>query len=172
MSIWTAPPTWTRPFASADNAKTQRYSPCNTMETLLVHDTYRRPRAAAAGHLPRQGRGGCAATPPRALLGGDVLAASEDDWYAEYNAPILAIRIVDSLDAAIGTSTSTARSTDAIITENFSDAWRFLTEVDSASVMVNHLDPFRRRFREYGLGRRSASPPTSCMPAARSAWKA
>ncbi|MBJ7548677.1 glutamate-5-semialdehyde dehydrogenase, partial [Pseudomonas sp. OA3] len=86
----------------ADNAKTQRYSPCNAMETLLVH------QAIAARVLPPlaaiyRDKGvelrGDAAT--RELLGSDVLEASEDDWFAEYNAPILAIRIVDSLDAAI-----------------------------------------------------------------------
>ena len=88
----------------------------------------------------------------RALLGSDVLEASEDDWFAEYNAPILAIRIVDSLDAAIEhINHYGSQHTDAIITENFSDARRFLTEVDSASVMVNASTRFADGF-EYGLG--------------------
>ncbi|WP_160016133.1 glutamate-5-semialdehyde dehydrogenase [Pseudomonas sp. 8BK] len=137
----------------ADNAKTQRYSPCNAMETLLVH------AAVAAQVLPPlvaiyRDKGvelrGDAAT--RALLGSDVLEASEDDWFAEYNAPILAIRIVDSLDAAIEhINHYGSQHTDAIITENFSDARRFLTEVDSASVMVNASTRFADGF-EYGLG--------------------
>ena len=137
----------------ADNAKTQRYSPCNAMETLLVH------AAVAAKVLPPlaaiyRDKGvelrGDAAT--RALLGSDVLEASEDDWFAEYNAPILAIRIVDSLDAAIEhINHYGSQHTDAIITENFSDARRFLTEVDSASVMVNASTRFADGF-EYGLG--------------------
>ena len=137
----------------ADNAKTQRYSPCNTMETLLVHE------AIAARVLPPlaaiyRDKGvelrGDAAT--RVLLGGDVLEATEDDWYAEYNAPILAIRIVDSLDSAIEhINQYGSQHTDAIITENFSDARRFLTEVDSASVMVNASTRFADGF-EYGLG--------------------
>jgi len=137
----------------ADNAKTQRYSPCNAMETLLVH------AAVAAQVLPPlaaiyRAKGvelrGDAAT--RALLGSDVLEAREDDWFAEYNAPILAIRIVDSLDAAIEhINKYGSQHTDAIITENFSDARRFLTEVDSASVMVNASTRFADGF-EYGLG--------------------
>lgn len=137
----------------ADNAKTQRYSPCNAMETLLVH------QAIAARVLPPlaaiyRDKGvelrGDAAT--RELLGSGVLEASEDDWFAEYNAPILAIRIVDSLDAAIEhINHYGSQHTDSIITENFSDARRFLTEVDSASVMVNASTRFADGF-EYGLG--------------------
>ena len=137
----------------ADNAKTQRYAPCNTMETLLVH------RAIAARVLPPLGEiyqtkgvelRGCAAT--RELLGSAVLAAREDDWFAEYNAPILAIRIVDSLEAAIEhINHYGSQHTDAIITENFSDARRFLAEVDSSSVMVNASTRFADGF-EYGLG--------------------
>ncbi|MGV8604077.1 aldehyde dehydrogenase family protein, partial [Pseudomonas aeruginosa] len=83
----------------ADNAKTQRYAPCNTMETLL---------------------------------GADVLEATEEDWSTVYNAPILSIRIVDGLDAAIvHINTYGSQHTDAIITENFSDSRRFLAGVDS-----------------------------------------
>lgn len=137
----------------ADNAKTQRYAPCNTMETLLVH------RAIAARVLPPlaaiyRDKGvelrGDAAT--RALLGADVLEATEEDWRTEYNAPILSIRIVDDLDAAIEhINTYGSQHTDAIVTENFSHARRFLAEVDSASVMVNASTRFADGF-EYGLG--------------------
>jgi len=136
-----------------DNSKTQRYSPCNTMETLLVHaDIAARvlpPLAAIYRDKGVELRGD---GQTRALLGSDVLEASEDDWYAEYNAPILAIRVVDSLDAAIEhINTYGSQHTDAIITENFSDARRFLTEVDSSSVMVNASTRFADGF-EYGLG--------------------
>ncbi|QGZ32564.1 glutamate-5-semialdehyde dehydrogenase [Stutzerimonas stutzeri] len=137
----------------ADNAKTQRYAPCNTMETLLVHE------AIAARVLPPlaaiyRDKGvelrGCPQTCE--LLGGDVLAASEDDWSTEYNAPILSIRVVDSLGAAINhINRYGSQHTDAIVTENFTDARRFITEVDSASVMVNASTRFADGF-EYGLG--------------------
>ncbi|AJE16877.1 glutamate-5-semialdehyde dehydrogenase [Pseudomonas sp. S5(2021)] len=137
----------------ADNAKTQRFAPCNTMETLLVH------QAIAAEVLPPlaaiyRDKGvelrGCAGT--RALLGADVLEATEQDWATEYNAPILSIRLVDSLDAAIEhINRYGSQHTDAIVTENFTDARRFLTEVDSSSVMVNASTRFADGF-EYGLG--------------------
>ncbi|TRX74291.1 glutamate-5-semialdehyde dehydrogenase [Pseudomonas mangiferae] len=137
----------------ADNAKTQRYSPCNAMETLLVHaDIAPRvlPPLAAIYHEKGVELRGCPRT--RELLGDDVLAASEDDWRAEYNAPILAIRLVDSLDQAIEhINTYGSQHTDAIVTEHFSDARRFLTEVDSSSVMVNASTRFADGF-EYGLG--------------------
>lgn len=137
----------------ADNAKTQRYSPCNAMETLLVH------RAIASDVLPALAtiyleKGvelrGCPATCE--LLGQNVIAASEDDWFAEYNAPILAIRMVASLDEAIAhINHYGSHHTDAIVTEHFSDARRFLAEVDSSSVMVNASTRFADGF-EYGLG--------------------
>ncbi|KES20367.1 MULTISPECIES: glutamate-5-semialdehyde dehydrogenase [Pseudomonas] len=137
----------------ADNAKTQRYAPCNTMETLLVH------QAIAARVLPPlaaiyRDKGvelrGDAAT--RALLGSDVLEATEEDWRTEYNAPILSIRIVDDLDSAIEhINTYGSQHTDAIVSESFSNARRFLAEVDSASVMVNASTRFADGF-EYGLG--------------------
>ncbi|MBA1264823.1 glutamate-5-semialdehyde dehydrogenase [Stutzerimonas sp. NM35] len=137
----------------ADNAKTQRYAPCNAMETLLVHD------AVAARVLPPlaaiyRDKGvelrGCPRT--RELLGDAVLVASEEDWSTEYNAPILSIRVVDSLDEAIEhINRYGSQHTDAIVTENFSDARRFITEVDSASVMINASTRFADGF-EYGLG--------------------
>ena len=137
----------------ADNAKTQRFARCNTMETLLVHqgiaDRVLPPLAAIYREKGVELRG-CART--QALLGGDVLEASEEDWSTEYNAPILSIRIVDSLDAAIEhINRYGSQHTDAIVTENFTDARRFLTEVDSASVMVNASTRFADGF-EYGLG--------------------
>ncbi|MCO3640263.1 glutamate-5-semialdehyde dehydrogenase [Pseudomonas aeruginosa] len=137
----------------ADNAKTQRYAPCNTMETLLVHagiaERVLPPLATIYREKGVELRGDAAT---RALLGADVLEATEEDWRTEYNAPILSIRIVDGLDAAIEhINTYVSQHTDAIITENFSDARRFLAEVDSASVMVNASTRFADGF-EYGLG--------------------
>ena len=137
----------------ADNSKTQRFSPCNTMETLLVHAAVAAqvlPPLAAIYRAKLVELRGCERT--RALLGAEVLEAVEDDWHAEYNDAILAIRIVDSLDAAIEhINHYGSQHTDAIITENFSDARRFLTEVDSSSVMVNASTRFADGF-EYGLG--------------------
>lgn len=137
----------------ADNAKTQRYAPCNTMETLLVHEAIA-PRVLPPLAAIYRDKGvelrGDAAT--RALLGRDVSEATEEDWRTEYNAPILSIRIVDSLESAIEhINTYGSKHTDAIVTENFSDARRFLTEVDSSSVMVNASTRFADGF-EFGLG--------------------
>jgi glutamate-5-semialdehyde dehydrogenase len=140
----------------ADNAKTQRYSPCNTMETLLVD------RGIAPRLLPPLGRiyvdkgvelRGCATT--RALLAAAGLpcgAATEADWATEYLAPILAIRVVDGLDEAMAHIARWGSAhTDAIVTEDHSRAMRFLREVDSASVMINASTRFADGF-EYGLG--------------------
>ena len=136
----------------ADNAKTQRYAPCNTMETLLVH-------AGIAGRvLPRLA---AIYTDKGVELRGDdrsralvpsMNPATEDDWYAEYLAPILAVRIVDSLDEAIAhIAKYGSRHTDAIVTGDHAAAMRFLREVDSSSVMVNASTRFADGF-EYGLG--------------------
>lgn len=137
----------------ADNAKTQRYAPCNAMETLLVHadvaDRVLPPLASVYRDKQVELRG-CERT--RELLGSDVREAVEDDWFAEYNAPILAIRVVDSLEQAVEhINHYGSHHTDSIITENFSDARRFLTEVDSSSVMINASTRFADGF-EYGLG--------------------
>ena len=137
----------------ADNAKTQRYAPCNAMETLLVHAAIA-PRVLPPLAAIYRDKGvelrGCPRT--RELLGDAVLVASEEDWSTEYNAPILSIRVVDSLDEAIGhINRYGSQHTDAIVTENFSDARRFITEVDSASVMINASTRFADGF-EYGLG--------------------
>ena len=136
----------------ADNAKTQRYGTCNTLETLLVH------RDIAARVLPPLAqiyldkgvdlRGDEAA---RALVPG-MQEATEEDWYAEYLAPILAVRIVDGLDHAMAhIATYGSQHTDAIVTEDIARARRFLREVDSSSVMVNASTRFADGF-EYGLG--------------------
>ncbi|MFO1395788.1 MAG: glutamate-5-semialdehyde dehydrogenase [Burkholderiales bacterium] len=136
----------------ADNAKTQRYSPCNTMETLLVHADI------AARVLPPL----CAIYLDKGVeLRGDeraralvpaMKAATEDDWYTEYLAPILAIRIVDSLDAAMAhIAQYGSQHTDAIVTRDHGNAMRFLREVDSSSVMVNASTRFADGF-EFGLG--------------------
>ena len=135
----------------ADNAKTSRYGTCNTMETLLV------AAGIAPTVLPRLAeiyraknvelRGDEAA---RALV--TMNAATEEDWHTEYLAPILSVRIVADLDAAIAhINTYGSQHTDAIVTENYSRARRFLREVDSASVMVNASTRFADGF-EYGLG--------------------
>ena len=136
----------------ADNAKTQRYGTCNTMETLLV------ARAMAEKILPvlvklYADKGvelrGCAAT--QKILPG-IKAATEEDWHTEYLAPILSIRVVEGVDAAIEhIATYGSQHTDSIVTENLVHARRFLREVDSSSVMVNASTRFADGF-EYGLG--------------------
>lgn len=136
----------------ADNAKTQRYAPCNTMETLLVNENIAELVLPPLAQIYRE-KGVelrvCAAT--RAILP-DALAATEDDWYAEYNAPILAIKLVADLDEAMDhINTYGSQHTDSIITENYTKARRFLREVDSSSVMVNASTRFADGF-EYGLG--------------------
>ncbi len=140
-----------------ENAKTQKYSPCNATESLLVH------ARAAADFLPRIGeifaskgvemRCDAAA---KALLadvpGVHVTDASDEDWYAEYLAPIISVKVVDSLDAAIAhINHYSSHHTDAILTTNHPNAMRFLREVDSSSVMVNASTRFADGF-EYGLG--------------------
>jgi glutamate-5-semialdehyde dehydrogenase len=140
-------------FAIALNAKTHRYGTCNTMETLLVHAaaaTAMLPRLAAAYAEKGVELRGCPRT--RELLGKQVLAASEDDWYTEYLAPVLAVKVLDDLDAAIAhINHYGSHHTDAIVTEDYSRARRFLREVDSSSVMVNASTRFADGF-EYGLG--------------------
>jgi len=140
----------------ADNAKTQRYSTCNTLETLLVH------RAIAKVFLPRiaaifrdkavemRTDADCAAL--LAPLGIATTPATDADWSAEYLAPIIAIRIVDSIDEAMAhIARHGSQHTDAIITANHVNALRFLREVDSASVMVNASTRLADGF-EFGLG--------------------
>jgi len=136
----------------ADNAKTQRYGTCNTMETLLVAESM------AARVLPRLARvyadagvelRGCART--RELLP-DIAGATEADWGEEYLAPILAVRVVDGLDQAMDhINRYSSLHTDSIVTRDHARAMRFLREVDSSSVMVNASTRLADGF-EYGLG--------------------
>ena len=136
----------------AFNAKTQRYGTCCTMETLLVADS------VAAEFLPAmakryQAEGvelrGCERAREHVPA---MVLATEEDWRTEYLAPILSIRVVDGLDQAMAHIHAYGSShTDSIITENYSRARRFLTEVDSSSVMVNASTRFADGF-EYGLG--------------------
>ncbi len=140
-----------------ENAKTQKYSPCNATESLLVHER------AAAAFLPRIGeifaaKGvemRCDAV-SKALLasvpGAQLVDATEEDWFTEYLAPIISVKIVASLDEAIDhINRYSSHHTDAILTTNHPNAMQFLREVDSSSVMVNASTRFADGF-EYGLG--------------------
>lgn len=139
-------------YAVALNAKTQRYGTCNTMETLLLAP------GIAAQVLPRLVQAftaagvelrGCARA---RAISADIGEASEDDWYEEYLAPILAVRVVDDLDAAVQHIRQYGSAhTDAIVTENYTRARRFLSAVDSSTVMVNASTRFADGF-EFGLG--------------------
>ena len=141
----------------ADNAKTQKYSPCNTAESLLVH------RDAAAAFLPRIGAvyaakgvemrcDAAAKAILAALPGARVRDAQPSDWSEEYLAPIIAVKVVGSIDEAIAhVNRYGSHHTDAILTTNHPNAMRFLREVDSASVMVNASTRFADGF-EFGLG--------------------
>jgi glutamate-5-semialdehyde dehydrogenase len=143
--------------AVADNAKTQKYSPCNASEGLLV------ARGVAREFLPKIGaiyaaKGVEMRCDPEAqailasVQGANVTAATEQDWYTEYLAPIISIKLVDGLDEAIAhINQYGSHHTDAILTTDHVHAQRFLREVDSASVMVNASTRFADGF-EYGLG--------------------
>ena len=140
-----------------DNAKTQKYSPCNATESLVVH------AAQAAAFLPRIGavfaakgvemRGDARALAALdGVAGAKLVPARDSDWGEEYLAPIVSIRVVDSLDEAIAhINRHGSHHTDAILTSDHPNAMRFLREVDSASVMVNASTRFADGF-EYGLG--------------------
>ena len=136
----------------AMNAKTSRYGTCNTMETLLVHQDIAAtvlPRLQAAYAEKTVELRGCERT--LAVLNG-IVAATEEDWFTEYLAPVLSIRIVDGLDMAIAhINHYGSHHTDSIVTNDYADIQRFLREVDSASVMVNASTRFADGF-EYGLG--------------------
>ena len=138
--------------AVAYNAKCRRYGICSAMETLLVSDKISAPVLEQLGPM-YEAAGveirGCART--RELICGAV-TATEEDWYTEYLAPVLAVRIVTSLDEAIEHIHEYGSGhTDSIITEDLSASRRFLREVDSSSVMVNASTQFADGF-EYGLG--------------------
>lgn len=140
-----------------DNAKTQKYSPCNASESLLV------ARAVAPQFLPRIGavfaKKGvemrvCAESMPllATISGAKLVLASEQDWAEEYLAPIISIRVVAGVEEAIAhINRYSSHHTDAILTSDHVHAQRFLREVDSASVMVNASTRFADGF-EYGLG--------------------
>jgi glutamate-5-semialdehyde dehydrogenase len=139
----------------AFNAKTHRYGTCNTMETLLVSrdiaPTVLPPLAALYATKQVELR---ADPESHAILRGypHLAEAVEEDWGTEYLAPVLAIRVVAGIDEAMDhINIWSSKHTDAIVTEDYSDALRFLREVDSASVMVNASTRFADGF-EYGLG--------------------
>ena len=139
------------------NAKTQKVSPCNAAESLLVHE------AVAADFLPKIGaalagkgvelRGDAAALRLlEGIEGAHLVAACEADWSEEYLAAIISIKVVASLDEAIDhINRHGSHHTDAIVTDSHAGAMRFLREVDSASVLVNASTRFADGF-EYGLG--------------------
>ena len=141
----------------ADNAKTQKYSPCNASEGLLV------ARGVAERFLPKIGAVYAAKGVEmrcdaerrrswRAVQGANLKTATEQDWYEEYLAPIISIKVVEGLDEAIAhINRYGSHHTDAIITRDHVHAQRFLREVDSASVMVNASTRFADGF-EFGLG--------------------
>jgi glutamate-5-semialdehyde dehydrogenase len=140
-----------------ENAKTQKYSPCNATESLLVHER------AAASFLPRIGAifaakgvemrcDAAAKATLAAVSGADVVDATEADWSTEYLAPIISVKVVASIDEAIAhINRYGSHHTDAILTTNHPNAMRFLREVDSSSVMINASTRFADGF-EYGLG--------------------
>jgi glutamate-5-semialdehyde dehydrogenase len=141
----------------ADNAKTQKYSPCNASEGLLV------AQGVAAEFLPLIGKvyaekGVEMRCCPKAkvilsqVTGAKLNDATEQDWFEEYLAPIISIKVVEGLDQAIAhINHYSSHHTDAILTRNHMHAQRFLREVDSASVMVNASTRFADGF-EFGLG--------------------
>jgi glutamate-5-semialdehyde dehydrogenase len=136
-----------------DNAKTQKYSPCNAMESLLV------ARSVAADFLPKMAAIFAAKNvemrcddESATLLQVKTSKASEADWFEEYLAPIISIKVVDGVDAAIAhINHYSSHHTDSIITLNDAAAKKFMREVDSASVMHNTSTRFADGF-EYGLG--------------------
>ncbi|WP_296446039.1 glutamate-5-semialdehyde dehydrogenase, partial [Rhodoferax sp. UBA5149] len=141
----------------ADNAKTSKYSPCNAAEGLLV------ARGVAAAFLPQIGaiyaakgvemRGDAEALALLATVpGAQLKPAREQDWYEEYLAPVISIKVVEGVDEAIAhINQYSSHHTDAIITRDHMHAQAFLREVDSASVMVNTSTRFADGF-EFGLG--------------------
>ena len=146
-------------LAIVENAKTQRYGTCNTAESLLID------AAVADAQLPAIGRAlaahgvelrGCersvAILRDAGIDPAHLHAAQESDWAEEFLAPIIAVKVVADLDAAIAhINTYSSGHTESIVSENHSAAMRFLREVDSASVMINASTRFADGF-EYGLG--------------------
>jgi glutamate-5-semialdehyde dehydrogenase len=142
-------------YSIAINAKTQRYAVCNAIETLLISEAVAKeilPRLAAGYQEHGVELRGCQTTIN--ILGSEVQVspAVEEDWYAEYLAPILAVRVVDGLDDAIKhINHYGSNHTDSIVTESYTAGRRFIREVDSSSVMINASPRFADGF-EYGLG--------------------
>ncbi len=136
----------------ADNAKTQRYGTCNTLETLLVAEGIAAKVLPAIAAVYRAKGVEMRGDPATRALVPDAKAATEEDWYAEYLAPIAAIRVVKGLDEAMDhIALYGSQHTDAIVTNDKARAQRFLREVDSASVMVNASTRFADGY-EFGLG--------------------
>ena len=138
--------------AVAYNAKTQRYGTCNTMETLLVAEGIADRALPALGRRYQQAGVELRGCPKTRDLLPQAKVATEEDWCAEYLAPILAVRVVKDMDEAMQHIAAYGSAhTDAIVTEDYSRARRFLREVDSSSVMVNASTRFADG-GEYGLG--------------------
>ena len=146
-------------LAIVENAKTQRYGTCNTTESLLVDATVARAQLPAIGHM-LAGKGvevrACPATlailREAGVADSQLKEAVESDWSEEFLAPIIAVKVVNGLDAAIEhINRYSSGHTEAIVSENYTRAMRFLREVDSASVMINASTRFADGF-EYGLG--------------------
>lgn len=139
-----------------DNAKTQRFAPCNTMETLLIHEgILKKFLPEMATILVEKGVELRTCEKALALLKAEnipAIIAAEEDWHAEYLAPILAVKVVKSMEEAIEhISHYGSHHTDVILTENYSKAMHFLRAVDSACVMINASSRFCDGF-EFGLG--------------------
>lgn len=142
-----------------DNAKTQKYSPCNATETLLVAEKIAPvflPQIAAIFAQKGVQMRGCAKTLPilksANLINANIIEAVEQDWSTEYLAPIISIKIVQNIDEAMAhIAQYSSAHTESILTNNHQNAQKFLREVDSASVMVNASTRFADGF-EYGLG--------------------
>lgn len=137
--------------AIAVNSKTEKYAVCNAIETVLVAESIADaalPRLLEAYSAAGVTLKGCERTRMRIA----VEAATEQDWYAEYLGPVLAVKVVDGLDEAIAHINGYgSQHTDTIVSNNYTNARRFLTEVDSASVMINASTQFADGF-EFGLG--------------------
>ena len=139
-------------LAVAVNAKTQRYGTCNTMETLLIAERRADELLAPLARIYREHKVELRGCPKARDRVAGMVPATEEDWETEYLAPILAIRVVAGVDEAIAhIGRYGSHHTDAIVTENWTHAQRFLREVDSSSVMVNASTRFADGF-EYGLG--------------------
>lgn len=135
-----------------DNAKTQRYGTCNTMETLLVHTEIAKQFLPLICEILLKKKVELRGDEAACALVSSMKLATKEDWHAEYLAPILNIRVVADVDEAIThIATYGSQHTDTIVTENYSRARQFLREVDSSSVMVNASTRFADGF-EYGLG--------------------